>query len=328
MRACIAQRRRAAPAFETSRRREDRYSARVGAYWCGDQPPQILREVVTPLARVRLLLRESGADSGFGATCDKTRAQVKTVASRASCFSARGVLSMKSAIRATATITAFLVGLAACNHQISPPEIVQAPSIDLPTFQSCVDREAKTAFQRHQAENYGYPVSIENDVISICNPRLMLETVNDNVWTSNPMYKYVNGVVDALVKSAQEDRVRADIEADRKRAELDAPRLKAEKAEEESELDEYYKCLIRHARVLAVNSNEPAAIIAKATFPSCINERQEALEVYRRHKNNLADMDLMDKLFEQPLLLEIIKARAQPSEVPSSSAKTKPEAPI
>ena len=74
------------------------------------------------------------------------------------------------------------------------------------------------------------------------------------------MYKYVNGVVDALVKSAQEDRVRTDIEAVRKRAELDAPRLKAEKDEEESALDTYYKCLIRHARVLAVISNEPAEV--------------------------------------------------------------------
>src|SRR5277367_4106187 len=91
------------------------------------------------------------------------------------------------------------------------------------------------------------------------------------------MYKYVNGVVDALVKSAQEDRVGADIEADRKRAEMDAPRLRAEKDEEESALDTYYKCLIRHAKVLAVNSNEPAEIIARATFPSCISERQETL---------------------------------------------------
>src|SRR5579863_1959052 len=100
---------------------------------------------------------------------------------------------MKSAIRAIATITAFSVGLPACNHQISPTEIAAAPSIDLPTFQSCADREAKAAFQRHHTDVgaiYGYAIDVENEVITICDPRLMPETVRESAYTSNPKYKY------------------------------------------------------------------------------------------------------------------------------------------
>ena len=104
---------------------------------------------------------------------------------------------------------------------------------------------------------------------------------------------------------------------------MDAPRLKAEKDEEESALDAYYKCLVRHAKILALSSNEPAETIARTAFPSCFELRQTALEVYRRHKAYFSEeaMDVTDKGFEQGLLLEIIRARAQPSGPPSSSVR-------
>jgi hypothetical protein len=232
---------------------------------------------------------------------------------------------MKSAIRAIATIAAFSVGLPACTHEISSPEITATPSIDLPTFQSCVDREAKAAFQRYHTEVgaiYGYATDVENEVIAICDPHLMPETVLNSAYSSNPKYKYLNSAVEALAQSARNDKADAEVAAERKKAELDAPRLKAEKDEEEAALDAYYKCLVRHAKILALNSNEPAETIARASLPSCFEGRQTALEVYRRHKAYFS----ADKGFEQGLLLEIIRARAQPSGAPSSSVS--PESPI
>jgi len=194
---------------------------------------------------------------------------------------------MKSALRAKATITAFSVGLPACNHQISPTEVAAAPSIDLPTFQSCVDREAKAAFQRHHTNVgaiYGYATDVENEVIVICDPHLMPETVLDSAYTSNQKYKHLNSAVEALAQSARNDKADAEVAAERKKAELDAPRLKAQRDEEEAALDAYYKCLVRHAKILAHSSNEPAETIARASLPSCFEGRQTALEVYRRHK--------------------------------------------
>ena len=130
---------------------------------------------------------------------------------------------MKSAVRAIATITAFFsAGLPACNHESSPPVITTTPSIDLPTFRICVDREAKNAFQRHHTDVlavYGYGTDVENEVIAICDSQLMPETVRDSAYTSNPKYKYLNSVVEALAQSARSDEADAEVAAERKKAE-------------------------------------------------------------------------------------------------------------
>jgi hypothetical protein len=216
------------------------------------------------------------------------------------------------------------VGLVAC-QQPAPPGVGTAPVIDEESFHRCVDREAITAFKRSldkaraqsQANGdlalYGYPITVENDVIAICNPRLRSEGVNDNIYTTNPDYIYINAAVEAQRKAALNEKVTADVEAQRRKAELDAPRLEAEKEQETQAGRTYYLCLVHHAQILALASNEPAEVIAEAAFPSCSSERQAVLDVYRYH-NSFFDskaMDMVDGKFKQSLLLEVIKARAQ-----------------
>lgn len=237
------------------------------------------------------------------------------------------------------------VDLVAC-QQIAAPGVAtalpSAPPIDQASFRSCVDREAIAVFKRFldnaraqsQATGdfalYGYPIAVENDVIDICNPQLRPEGVNDNVYTTNPNYLYINAAVEAQQKAAMNEKGHAAAEAQRRKAELDAPRLKAEKDEETIAARTYYLCLARHAQILALASNEPAEVIADAAFPSCSSERQAVLDTYRRHNNTFFDsetMDMVDSKFKRSLLLEIIKARAQLA-APSKPPAPKPQSPI
>jgi hypothetical protein len=220
------------------------------------------------------------------------------------------------------------VCLVAC-QQTAPLDVATAPAIDRGSFESCVDREANTAFRRWLDTNpdltlYGYPINVENDIISACNPQLRPEGINDNIYTTNPDYLYINAAVEAQQKTAMKEKVNADVEAQRRKVELDAPRLKAVKEQEATAVRTYYLCLVHHAQILALASNESAEVIAQASFPSCSPERQAVLDVYRRN-NDILDseaMDMVDGKFQQSLLLEVIKARAQPA-APSETAPPK-----
>jgi hypothetical protein len=177
---------------------------------------------------------------------------------------------------------------------------------------------------------YGYQVNVENEIISVCNPSLRPEGINDNIYTANPTYLYINAAVEAQRNAAMKEKAHAAAEAERRKAELDAPRLKAEKDEETIAARTYYLCLAGHAQILALASNEPAEVIAEAAFPSCSSERQAVLDTYRRNNNTFFDseaMDVVDGKFKQSLLLEIIKARVQ-SAAPSKPPAPKPQSPI
>jgi hypothetical protein len=228
------------------------------------------------------------------------------------------------------------IGLAAC-QQAAPPEPVAATSVlGNTSFRNCVDREANIVFQsaiKNNDENaillYGYPIDIENEIISTCNPRLSPEGLQDNIYTTNPYYSYINTAAEAQAEAARHEKAENDISAQRKQAELDAPRLKAEKEEERTAGDIYYLCLVRHTQILSLISNEPAEVIVQASFPSCSGERQAVFDVYRRHNNTLYPeaMDIAERKFRQRLLLEVIKARAQ-RPTPSEPPRAKPESPI
>jgi hypothetical protein len=136
--------------------------------------------------------------------------------------------------------------------------------------------------------------------------------------------------VEGQQNAAMKEKANADAEAQRRKAELDAPRLKVEKEQETKAGRTYYLCLVHHAQILSLASNEPAEVIAEAAFPSCSSERQAMLDAYRRHNNTVFDseaMDMVDGKFKQSLLLEIIKARAERA-APSESPPPKPQSPI
>ncbi len=88
---------------------------------------------------------------------------------------------------------------------------------------------------------------------------------------------YVSVTVDAQAKAAAVEKMRKEYEEERRQDALNAPRLKAEKAEEDDVGSTYYVCLDRHARLLSVNSNEPAEVIAQASFASCAEESRRFL---------------------------------------------------
>ena len=227
------------------------------------------------------------------------------------------------------------IGLVVCQIQLSATSAAAGTSIDTRTFHACVDREAKAALTRAIDKNknlaiYGYPLDAANTVIGICNPQLPRESLNDFWYTSNPGYLYVNQVLDALQQAARNEIARKETEEEHLRAERDAPRLKAEKDEEDAIGAAYHACLIRHVKILSINSGEPAETIVQATFASCDDEAKALLAVHQKHNDccwSQETMDVIQRAFTPHLLLEVIKARAQPT-TPQEITPTKPETPL
>ena len=210
---------------------------------------------------------------------------------------------------ATATVIALLTCQAA-----------QAAS-DQDYFHSCVKQEGNAALRRKVQKFgadalYGYQNDIANEVFAICKQR----AIDSSERIDYPTYVY--GVVEALAKAALYEKAKKESEAERKRDELNAPRLKAEKAIEDQASSIYFACLDSHARVLAVKSNEPAEVIAQASFASCRTERQGVFDAYRGHTNSFypETMAAAEQVFQGQLLLVVIEARASRDPQPSADA--------
>ena len=210
------------------------------------------------------------------------------------------------------------VCLTAC-QQVAPSQPVAAvAAVDYESFKACVDREAKGVADRHP-NDWGYPINVENDILSICNPQSRKETINDNIYTADRYFSYVNTAAEAEMKRRTLAKIEQESRERRRKEELDAPRLKAEKAEEDGAWSNYSKCLIDHAKVLALNSAEAAQVVARAAFPSCSQEQQTVFNVHRRHGHDfsLEAMEAFEQKFVELLLLEIIKVRAAASPSPT-----------
>jgi hypothetical protein len=93
-----------------------------------------------------------------------------------------------------------------------------------------------------------------------------------------------------------------------------ATRANAERAALDQANADYFSCLERNAKELALNSHETADIVAQASLAACPVERQNALDVNRRYHETFDDgaMEAADKLIVQHLLLEIVQIRAHP----------------
>ena len=118
----------------------------------------------------------------------------------------------------------------------------------------------------------------------------------------------------------QNELMRADINRQqRERFEREAKELEENaltfKAEGEAANALYRECLFGNARLLALNSNEPAEIVTRATFASCRAERTVIADVHARYKDRWFGEETLvmaDKLLTGKVLVEIIKQRALP----------------
>lgn len=98
-----------------------------------------------------------------------------------------------------------------------------------------------------------------------------------------------------------------------------APRAKAERADEDQAGANYFSCLERHAKVLALATDEAADIVAQASLSACPTERAAIFEVHRRYNDRWEEgtMKAMENVLVQRLLLEIVTARAQRNVAPT-----------
>ncbi|MFZ1962914.1 MAG: hypothetical protein WAU78_05510 [Roseiarcus sp.] len=105
-----------------------------------------------------------------------------------------------------------------------------------------------------------------------------------------------------------------------------APRAKAEKADEDQAGANYFLCLERHAKALALASDEAADIVAQASLSACPAERVAIFEVHRRYNDdwNEGAMKAMENVLVQRLLLEIVEIRAQRNITPIPAPEPKP----
>ncbi len=105
-----------------------------------------------------------------------------------------------------------------------------------------------------------------------------------------------------------------------------APRAKAERADEDQAGADYFLCFERHAKILALGSDEPADIVAQASLSACPAERRAIFEVHRRYNDdwNEGTMKAMENVLVQRLLLEIVEIRAQRNVTPVPAPEPKP----
>jgi hypothetical protein len=176
-----------------------------------------------------------------------------------------------------------------------------------------MDREAEIAVKKAvgtRPPNYMIDVKqIGEQVLATCSARFSNGiAVQDRDRQSAELR--ATDALNALMKSDIEKQRRAKRERDLGYEALDARKLTAESNEA---LQRYGQCLHSHVDTLAVNSTEPAEVIARAAFASCQDERRSILEIHRQYHDTLFDDELLeaiDKRVADSLLLEVIKARA------------------
>jgi hypothetical protein len=121
----------------------------------------------------------------------------------------------------------------------------------------------------------------------------------------------------------QERIDRRTAEDARKRA-LDAPKLKKES---EAAWATYVSCLKANVVIFALNSDEPAETISKATIESCRHQRQAIHAVHQKHNDRWVDndtLDVADQALARKLLIDIIAVRAQRKNAPTQPPAERP----
>jgi hypothetical protein len=106
-----------------------------------------------------------------------------------------------------------------------------------------------------------------------------------------------------------------------------APRAKAERAIEDQAGTNYFLCLVQHATVLALATDEAADIVTQASLSSCPAERNAVVETHHRYGDDLSEgaMTVMDRTLAHNVMLEVVKARAQRNLTPAPAPAPEPK---
>jgi hypothetical protein len=136
--------------------------------------------------------------------------------------------------------------------------------------------------------------------------------------------------IDALIgpqRDAWMARAKREVAA---QMEKDARKAMAQRADEDKTSADYFSCLERRAKILALSSGETADIVAQASLSACPVERTAIFEVHRRYNDDWTEgsMKAMEDVLVQRLLLEIVAIRAQrnmaPAPVPEPTPRKTP----
>ena len=219
-------------------------------------------------------------------------------------------------------ITFLSISLTGCQSTSAPiAKIASSPPENYKAFPNCMDMESAMAVKKAVDSGASIwngaidPKKIGDQVLAQCISRY---PDGASAFQYNRYPFYAETVVQEKINSVRQ----ADLDHQRKQKEdqatRDTPKLKAEF---DAALEHYGKCLLNHARAMALASSEIAEVVMKAAFASCRDERKLILDIYRRYKGyDFRDeevLDIADKKIAETLLLEIIKVRA---EVPASPA--------
>jgi hypothetical protein len=158
--------------------------------------------------------------------------------------------------------------------------------------------------------------AIGKKVYDLCRARHFGEKDPPLPWSLRDAQTVAMDQHNELMRADINRQQRERFEREAKELEENAPKLKAE-GEAANAL--YRECLYGNARLLALNSNEPAEIVTRATFASCRAERAVIADVHARYKDRWfgeESLVMADKLLTGKVLLEVIQERALPRNTP------------
>ena len=204
-----------------------------------------------------------------------------------------------------------LVGPAEAQLRIAPSESAVTDQIG-DSFRRCASDTALWALRREEGQID--KKRVVDEVLTLCG--LRMDTPDDVLLgPKQDMHAWID---------AQMAQARREVSALVGKL---APRAKAEKADEDQVRANYYSCLERHAKVLALATDEAADIVAQASLSACPAERTAVFEVHRRYDDILDEgaMKVMESVYVQHLLLAIVETRAQRNVAPAPSPEPKPQ---
>jgi hypothetical protein len=189
-------------------------------------------------------------------------------------------------------------------------------------YQTCLSTESLAMIERQIKAGVKIgvidPRAVGKEVYDLCRAR-HLQGMKDArfYWDLLHAQTVAMDKHNGLWRAENERLLRERAQGEAKEREENAPKLKAEG---EAANARYRECLYGHARLLALNTNESAEIVTRATFASCRAERNGIVEVHARYKDYwfFKEDTLVhaDKLFNEQVLLEVVKQRALPRNAP------------
>ncbi len=209
---------------------------------------------------------------------------------------------------------------------VSPsPPLSAAPRSDT-IDRACVAAAVSKAFQRAVDQwgaiaLYGYSTGGQvSAILSSCASGPGVDQWRSHVGSSElmvtspslPAAKYVYEAIEKEKDKRMTEHAKAEAAKDRRKDEEYQRRHEAEKNEEDTLSAQYHACMGSHADLLALGSDEPAEVVAKAAMASCPKEQLAFEDTLTKHGYRL-DLETrreFENITERQLLLRVMAARA------------------